>query len=154
MKLADNLTGTWSNFDELRPRDVHDLLKMRQDIFILEQTSLYADIDGKDPGALHYLIRDRSTSVLLGAIRMFSDADAGTARIGRVVIAKEGRGSGVGRSMMLAGIEKAEALVPGCAIHVSAQAYLEKFYGSLDFETVSDVYIEDGIPHIDMIRRG
>jgi ElaA protein len=53
MKLADNLTGTWSNFDELGPRDVHDLLKMRQDIFILEQTSLYADIDGKDPGALH-----------------------------------------------------------------------------------------------------
>jgi ElaA protein len=85
---------------------------------------------------------------------MFSDAEAGTARIGRVVIAKEGRGVGVGRSMMLAGIEKAEELVPGCAIHVSAQAYLEKFYGSLDFETVSDVYIEDGIPHIDMIRQG
>jgi ElaA protein len=154
MKLPDNLTGTWSNFDELGPHDVHDLLKLRQDVFILEQTSLYADIDGKDPDALHFLIRDRPTAALVGAIRMFADPARSSSRIGRVVVAKEGRGSGLGRIMMQAGIDQAEQMVPGCSIHVTAQAHLEKFYGSLGFKTVTDPYDQDGIPHIDVIRSG
>lgn len=152
MSLPDNLTGAWSSFEDLEPRDVHDLLQLRQDIFVLEQTSLYADIDGKDPDALHYLIKDGTSDALVGAIRMFADPANGQARIGRVVVAREGRGSGLGRIMMQIGIEEAERLVPGCSIHVTAQAHLEKFYGSLGFRTVTEPYDQDGIPHIDMIR--
>ncbi|PVB61754.1 GNAT family N-acetyltransferase [Labrenzia sp. 011] len=146
------MTAGWATFDDLTPRDVHDLLQLRQAIFILEQTSLYADIDGKDPHARHYLIRHRDSGALTGAIRLFTGPEKGEARIGRVVIAREARGSGLGRIMMQAGIDKAEALVPGCRIHVTAQAHLEKFYNSLGFITVSKVYLEDGIPHIDMMR--
>ncbi len=152
MTLPDNLTARWTAFDGLGPHTVYELLKLRQTVFILEQTSLYADIDGKDPEALHFLVTDKTSGDLLGAIRLFADADSSQARIGRVVVAGEGRGRGLGRIMMRAGIKKARDLVPGCVIHVSAQAHLEAFYQSLGFATVSDVYDEDGIPHIDMIR--
>ncbi len=150
--LPEMLSAKWLSFDELSNHDVHDLLRLRQNIFILEQASLYADIDGKDSEALHYHIRNRETGALVGAIRLFADVKNGEARIGRVVISQEGRGAGLGRLMMQAGIDEARRRVPGCRIHVSAQAYLEKFYGSLGFETVSELYIQDGIPHVDMIR--
>jgi len=150
--LPGTESAKWAAFEDLTGREIHDLLKLRQDIFILEQASLYADIDGKDPAALHYLIRDTQTGGLLGAIRLFCDAPEKRARIGRVVIARGARGSGLGRKMMQAGIEKAGELAPGCEIHVSAQAHLEGFYRSLGFRTVSEIYVEDGIDHIDMIR--
>lgn len=152
MTHPDTMTARWLGFDEFSLSELYDLLKLRQDVFILEQESFYADIDGQDQDALHYLITDTATGAILGAIRLFADADNGSARIGRVVIARQARGTGLGRALMQAGIDEAETRVPGGKIHVSAQAYLEKFYASLGFETVSDVYIEDGIPHIDMIR--
>ncbi|MCV0429847.1 MAG: GNAT family N-acetyltransferase [Roseibium sp.] len=154
MKLPETLTARWATFEELGPNEVHDLLKLRQDVFVLEQTSLYPDIDGKDPIAWHFHIWDKESGKLFGAIRLFVTPENNEARIGRVVIAQEGRGAGLGHILMQSGIDKAEELVRGCAIHVSAQAYLEKFYNSIGFETVSEVYIEDGIPHIDMIRSG
>lgn len=152
MKLPVTMTARWARFDELSLQELYELLQLRQQVFILEQQSFYADIDGKDQETLHFLINDRETGALLGAIRLSADDVGATARIGRVVISEDARGTGLGRLMMQAGIDKAETLVPGCTIHVSAQAYLEKFYGSLGFRTVSEVYIEDGIPHIDMIR--
>ncbi|WP_208988823.1 GNAT family N-acetyltransferase [Labrenzia sp. VG12] len=152
MTLSATMTARWAAFDELSLQELYDLLRLRQQVFILEQQSFYADIDGKDQETLHYLIQNRDTGALLGSIRLLTDADKAMARIGRVVIAEEARGTGLGRLMMQAGIDKALDLLPGCEVHVSAQAYLEKFYGSLGFKTVSDIYIEDGIPHIDMIR--
>jgi len=152
MSFTETTIARWARLDELGPMDVHDLLKMRQDVFVLEQESLYQDIDGKDPEALHLLVRDTSSGQLVGTIRLLGEPEAASARIGRVVIAQAGRGGGLGRKMMLAGIDKARELVPACTIHVSAQAHLENFYNSLGFETVSDVYLEDGIPHVDMIR--
>ncbi|MCX2721911.1 GNAT family N-acetyltransferase [Roseibium salinum] len=150
--LSRNLAVKWAAFDELSNHDVHDLLRLRQTVFIMEQNSLYADIDGKDTAALHCHIRNRDTGALVGAIRLFTDAENGEARIGRVVIAQEARGAGLGRAMMQAGIEQATRLVPGCRLHVTAQAHLEPFYRSLGFEPASQVYIQDGIAHIDMIR--
>ncbi|MEO9530676.1 GNAT family N-acetyltransferase [Roseibium sp.] len=152
MTQDDTLQFRWAAFDELERLDLHDLLKLRQDVFIVEQASLYADIDGKDPEALHCLVRSGQTGAFFGAIRLFVDPERTSARIGRVVIAQEARGCGLGRSMMQAGILKAEELAPDCEIHVTAQAHLEKFYGSLGFRRASETYLQDGIPHIDMIR--
>jgi ElaA protein len=151
MTLPNSVTARWAAFSGLGLQELYDLLKLRQGVFILEQASFYTDIDGKDQEALHYLIHDRATGDILGAIRLFVDPSQGTARIGRVVISPEGRGTGLGRTMMQAGIDKARELAPGCNIHVSAQSYLEGFYGSLGFRTVSAEYIQDGIPHIDMV---
>lgn len=142
---------TWFAFSDLSVADLYAVLKLRQDIFILEQQSLYADIDGKDDRALHCLVHG-SGGVLLGAIRLFVDAAGKRARIGRVVIAEQARGTGLGRRLMQEGIDRAEALAPGCGIDVSAQAHLEAFYSSLGFRAVSKTYIEDGIPHVDMAR--
>jgi len=146
------MTARWLGFDDLSLRELYELLRLRQQVFILEQQSFYADIDGKDQDTLHYLIQDRETGKMLGSIRLSLDAAASAARIGRVVISQDARGSGLGRILMQAGIDRATAQLSGCDIHVSAQAYLEQFYQSLGFRTVSEVYIEDGIPHIDMIR--
>jgi len=154
MKLPDYLTARWTDFAGLSPFEVHDLLKLRQDVFILEQASLFADIDGKDPAALHFLVTKRQGGAVVGAVRLFTDREAGEARIGRVVIAPEARGVGLGRFLMRAGVNEAEGLVPGCRILLSAQQHLEAFYRSFGFETVSEVYIEDGIPHVDMVRGG
>ncbi|WP_298822195.1 GNAT family N-acetyltransferase [uncultured Roseibium sp.] len=152
MTLAENFDARWVTFDEMDKRDVYELLRLRQNIFILEQASFYADIDGKDPELLHYLVKDSDTGALVGAIRLSSDVELVEARIGRVVVASEGRGAGLGRKMMQAGVTKARVMVPACKIHVSAQAHLEAFYQSLGFQTVSDEYDEDGIAHVDMVH--
>jgi ElaA protein len=148
--LSGDLSGTWSAFDALSAKDLHDLLKLRQDVFILEQECLFPEIDGKDPETEHYLLRDTKTGALAGAIRLFA-ASGAEIRIGRVVVAQSHRGMGLGRDLMLAGLEKARRIAPEAEIHLSAQAHLEKFYQSLGFRTVSEVYLEDDIPHIDMI---
>lgn len=148
--MKNNLSGSWNAFDALGPRDVHDLLKLRQNIFVLEQNCLFAEIDGHDPETLHYLMRDRSTGELAGALRL-GVIDGGAVRIGRVVVAQSHRGCGLGRDVMNAGIGKARQMWPGCRIHLSAQAHLADFYRSLGFRAVSDIYLEDDIPHLDMI---
>lgn len=145
-----SIIGQWSAFDDLSARDVHDLLKLRQDVFMLEQECLFPEIDGKDPATDHYLLRDLDTGALAGAIRFFS-ANNDEVRIGRVVVAQSHRGLGLGRDLMLAGMARARDVAPNATIHLSAQAHLEKFYQSLGFSTNSAVYLEDDIPHIDMI---
>lgn len=117
---------------------------------MLEQDCLFPEIDGKDPDTEHYFLRDAETGALAGAIRLSSSGD-GAIRIGRVVVAQSHRGLGLGRDLMLAGMEKARQIASTGEVHLSAQAHLEKFYASLGFRTVSEVYLEDDIPHIDMI---
>ncbi len=153
MEFETSQNAKWCRLQQMSPIDVHDLLKLRQDVFVIEQTSLYQDIDGKDPEALHLLVRDMASGELIGTIRVTEDVSAEKARIGRVVIAPRARGTGLGRKLMLAGIEKVEEILPSGTIDLSAQAHLEGFYRSLGFETVSDEYLEDGIAHVDMTRR-
>lgn len=145
----------WLSFDQLTSLQVHDLLKLRQDIFVVEQESAYADIDGKDLETLHLLVFDRERDRLVAAIRLFpADGKEKSARIGRVVVHRDFRRFGLGKILMSEGINKARQLCDGCVIEVSAQSYLEKFYSGFGFSTVSEEYIEDGIPHIDMRLAG
>ena len=151
---ANALEGTWSSFADLSGQHVYDLLRLRQDIFVVEQECPYSDIDCKDQIALHYRLTDRKHEDLAGALRLFLPGAGpdGLCRIGRVVVAKTHRGRGLGREMMLAAIAKAGELAAGKPIHLSGQAYLERFYCDLGFETVSEVFLEDGLEHIDMVR--
>ncbi|MEL7526196.1 MAG: GNAT family N-acetyltransferase [Pseudomonadota bacterium] len=153
MEFDPSQTARWCRLQQMSPIDVHDLLKLRQDVFVIEQTSLYQDIDGKDPDALHLLVRDTASGTLVGTVRVTEDSETGKARIGRVVIAPSARGTGLGRKLMHAGIEKVEEILPEGVIDLSAQAHLESFYRSLGFASVSEEYLEDGIPHVDMTRR-
>ncbi|MTH96735.1 GNAT family N-acetyltransferase [Roseibium sp. RKSG952] len=148
--MTKETTSIWHAFAELSAHDLHALLKLRQDVFIVEQECAYPDIDGLDPVALHLLVFEAGAGDLVGALRLFAGSESESARIGRVVIAPAYRGSGLGRTLMESGLAKARALSPGGTVEVSAQAHLDRFYASLGFKKVSETYLEDGIPHIDM----
>lgn len=149
--MSGTLSGRWWSFNALPAARLHALLKLRQDVFVVEQECAFAEIDGRDPDALHYLLWDEKSDALAGALRLFAfPGDSMAARIGRVVVSSGHRNLGLGRKLMGEGMAKARQTQPNCAIDLSAQAHLEAFYSSLGFVTVSEPYLEDGIPHIDM----
>ncbi len=139
----------WRDFDDLRPAELHALLKLRCDVFVVEQDCAFPEIDGKDPLARHLLCYDGAD--LIGCLRIFAPGEA--ARIGRVVVAPSARGTGLGRRLMQAALDAIEARHGAVPVALSAQTHLEAFYASLGFARVSETYLEDGIPHCDM-RRG
>ena len=129
--------------------DLYAILIARARVFVVEQNCPYLDADGYDQVSCHvWAARGDAIAAYLRIV------PAGTKfaelSIGRVITAPEARGSGLGRELMKRGIEAAGA-VP---IRLGAQAHLEKFYGELGFQRASDVYDEDGIPHIEMLRAG
>lgn len=145
----------FSRFADLTPFDLYDVLAARQNVFILEQTCLYPDIDGYDLEA-HHLLGWRNVDgkrQLAAYLRVLAPgAKYDEMSLGRVVTTPAARGSGAGRALLDQGIAHAEALHPGHRIRIGAQQYLERFYASFGFETVSAPYDEDGIMHIDMLR--
>ena len=145
----------FSSFKDLGPADLYEVLAQRQDVFILEQTCLYPDIDGLDPQA-HHLLGWRSVDGqrrLAAYLRVLAPGvKYDEMSIGRVITTKAARGSGAGRLLLAEGIARAEALYPGHRIRIGAQQYLEAFYGSFGFNTVSEPYDEDGIMHVEMLR--
>lgn len=140
----------WRTFGDLSVDELHAVLKLRCDVFVVEQQCAYADIDGRDPVARHLLALDDGDAPA-GALRLLHDPD-GMARLGRIVVRADRRGSGLGRRM-LAEAHAALARQGGDGVvRLSAQGHLVAFYRSLGYEPVSGPYLEDGIPHIDMVR--
>lgn len=136
-----------ASFAELSARTFHDLLKLRVDVFVVEQECPYPELDGRDvePGTRHlWLERD---GVPLAYLRILTDPD-GVARIGRVVVAKEARGDGYAGRLMAAAL--AEVGDRPCVLE--AQSYLVGFYGRHGFTVSGPEYVEDGIPHTPMRR--
>ncbi|MBD8565705.1 GNAT family N-acetyltransferase [Oxalobacteraceae sp. CFBP 8763] len=155
MTSPSTIDWHFSRFADLTPFDLYDVLAARQNVFILEQTCLYPDIDGYDLKAHHLLgWRDVDGKRQLAAyLRVLAPgAKYDEMSLGRVVTTPAARGSGAGRALLDQGIAHAEALHPGHRIRIGAQQYLERFYASFGFETVSAPYDEDGIMHIDMLR--
>ena len=142
-------------FDALSGAEVCTLLAARQQVFILEQRCLYADIDGLDQGA-HHLLGWRTVAgqrQLAAYLRVLAPgARYAEMSLGRVLTTSAARGSGIGRELLSVGIAHAERLYPGQRIRIGAQQHLEAFYGGFGFATVSAPYDEDGIMHIDMLR--
>jgi ElaA protein len=137
--------------EEFSALELHDLLKMRVDVFVVEQKCPYPEIDGKDKLALH--LRLIQGSDLLAAARIFAPAEAaGPAKIGRVVVSPAHRGKRLGDAVMREAISLCEDRFPACTIALSAQSHLKAFYASFGFEACSAEYLEDGIPHVDMFR--
>jgi ElaA protein len=141
----------WCRFEHLGVQQLYDALALRSRVFVLEQGP-YQDADGLDPDAWHLLGRD-SGGALVAYLRI---VDPGRKyeepSIGRVVVAPEARGRALGRALMQEGISRCRMAWPGRGIRISAQARLERFYRSLGFELVGPEYLEDGIPHIEMLR--
>lgn len=139
-------------FQELSLNELHDLLKLRTDIFVVEQDCAYPEIDGNDPKCFHTLGTD-SGGVLRAVARIVPAGVIGKElSIGRVVVEASARGRGSGRQLMEEAISFCESKWGTATIKVAAQLYLKKFYEDLGFVPVGDVYPWDGIDHIDMLR--
>ena len=141
----------WVRFAELGVDNLYDALALRCRVFILEQGP-YLDPDGIDRDAWHLLGRDGS-GVLQAYLRV---VDPGVKyaepSIGRVITAPEARGAGLGRALFAQGVQRCEAAWPGQGIRISAQAHLEDLYGSYGFTRVGEPYLEDNIPHLEMVK--
>ena len=145
----------WSGFADLTVAQLYEMLALRQQVFVLEQTCLYPDIDGLDPGAHHLLgwTTLEGRRQLAASLRCLAPgAKYEEMSLGRVVTSPAARGTGLGRELVAQGIACAEQLHPGHAIRIGAQAHLERFYAGFGFVTVSEPYDEDGIMHVDMVR--
>lgn len=135
---------TTSTFSELNGLQVHDILKLRQDIFIVEQHCPYHDIDGIDGEWLHLCGFDKEGLVAYARLHCPGNE---TSEIGRVVVHARGRGKSYGRVLMQRAITEIFARAPEQPIELNAQTYLLDFYSSLGFVAMGAEYLEDGIPH-------
>lgn len=141
----------WSRFHELGVDRLYDALALRCRVFILEQGP-YLDPDGLDRVAWHLLGRDEA-GVLQAYLRVVDPGQKyAEPSIGRVITAPESRGTGLGRVLVGEGVRRALEAYPGQGIRISAQAHLERFYGGFGFVKVGEPYLEDDIPHIEMLR--
>jgi ElaA protein len=147
----------WRRFAELSNAEVYEVLALRQDVFILEQQCFYNDFDGYDQAA-HHLLGWRTAGgkrELAAYLRCLAPgAKYEEMSLGRVLTSRAARRSGAGRELLARGIEHAERQHPGHRIRIGAQQYLERFYAGFGFETVSAPYDEDGIMHVEMLRKG
>ncbi|AHG45496.1 acyltransferase [Rhizobium leguminosarum bv. trifolii CB782] len=144
-------TADLKSVDELLARELYDLLKMRVDVFVVEQNCAYPDIDGKDIDALH--LRLLENGELLASARILKPhGPHEPSKIGRVVVSPAHRGKRLGDALMSEAISACERLYPANPIALSAQAHLRRFYEAFGFSVASEEYLEDGIPHIDMVR--
>ena len=144
----------WRAFEALSARELHDVLKLRAEVFVVEQACVFPEIDGRDPDALHLLARAAAGGPLAGTLRLFApEAATGQVVIGRVATAMAARGTGFGRAVMAEGMAESRRRFGPAPIAIGAQARLERFYGSLGFVRTGEDYIEDGIPHCAMVAR-
>ncbi|NEN23312.1 GNAT family N-acetyltransferase [Cryomorpha ignava] len=143
---------TWEikTFGELSTNELHDLLKTRVDVFVVEQECAYPEIDGKDPLCIHVLGKNSSGKTLATARIAPAGVIYGEVSIGRVAIDKSLRGTGVGKIVMEQAMTFCIEELNAKTIKIAAQLYLKKFYSGFGFTQISDVYLWDGIEHIDM----
>ena len=142
----------WHRFADLGVDNLHDALQLRSRVFILEQGP-YLDVDGHDRASWHLLGRDAAGTLVAYLRVVDSGVKFDEPSIGRVVTAPEVRGTGLGRTLMRQGLAGCARHLPGQAIRISAQARLQRFYVGLGFSPVSDEYLEDSIPHLEMLWR-
>lgn len=138
-------------FTALSPVELYSILQLRSEVFVVEQRCTYLDADNKDLFAWHLMgwNNDRliAYSRLLAPGRAFKEAS-----VGRVVTSPAYRGVGAGKELMQLSLERATELFGDVPIRIGAQLYLLKFYRSFGFVQASDIYLEDGIEHIEMLK--
>lgn len=139
-------------FNELNIEEIYKILALRNEIFIVEQECPYLDCDDKDLNSYHLFLRENGEIVSYLRI-LEKGVSYDEISIGRVAVKKSYRGKGISRKMMQKAIEFIENNLSENTIKIQAQAYLLDFYSSLGFKAVSDEYLEDNIPHIDMIYK-
>ena len=138
-------------FNELSVNELYYILQLRSEVFVVEQNCVYQDIDGKDKKAMHVV--GTFEGEIVAYARIFKKGDYfDNASIGRVVVSADCRTRKWGYNLMETAIQAIEIHFNETKITISAQLYLQKFYESLGFTKVSEMYLEDDIPHIEMLK--
>jgi ElaA protein len=138
-------------FDKLSPHQLYAILQLRNEVFVVEQNCVFQDADDKDQQCYH-LMGWRNNKLVAYTRLVPPGVIYKQASIGRVVTSPQIRGENAGREIMKKSIKKMVELYGNAEIKIGAQKYLKQFYESFGFKQVSDVYLEDGIEHIHMIR--
>ena len=139
------------SFSDLTKEELYNILSLRSEVFIVEQNCAYQDIDQKDQFALHVFIKKNNQ--IIAYTRIFKPNDYFEySSIGRVVVLKKERASKIGSQIMSFSIKKIEEIFNETKIKISAQKNLINFYKKLGFLVIGEEYLEDGIPHIAMIK--
>ncbi|MFT8909356.1 MAG: GNAT family N-acetyltransferase [Lentilactobacillus diolivorans] len=137
-------------FSSLTTQELFKIYQLRVAVFVVEQQCPYQEVDDDDLRSFHLMLQDDDGSLMAYA-RIIPEKNQTVARIGRVIVAPDFRKAGLGRYLIQAAINQAIQLIPYTnKIVLAGQAYLKDFYHSFGFHDVSDVYLEDDIPHIDM----
>ena len=142
-------------FNELNNEDLYQILRLRSEVFVVEQDCVYQDLDNKDQISVHIFKKEKDK--IVAYTRIFKSGDYyKNPSIGRVLVSKKNRGRELGKKIMIYSIEYIKKNIEGDKIELSAQKYLDKFYKDLGFYKIGEDYLEDGIPHqrmlIDLIR--
>jgi len=144
------INWTIKNFDDLTPHELYAILQLRSEVFVVEQQCVFLDADGKDQLCFHIMGMENNS--LLAYTRLVpAGISYAEPAIGRVVTSPQARNRGAGRQLMEYSINQCHILFGRCAIRIGAQVYLQKFYTSLGFRPEGEIYLEDGIQHIEMV---
>ena len=146
------LSWTLKKFEDLSPNELYAILRLRSEVFVVEQNCVFLDMDDKDQQCYHLM--GWLDNLLAAYTRLVPPGISyGQPSIGRVVTSPAARGSGIGKLLMQKSIDETIKLFEKNSIKIGAQLYLKSFYESLGFVQVGDIYDEDGIDHIKMIRQ-
>jgi ElaA protein len=137
-------------FERLTAEELYQVMRLRSEVFVVEQQCVYLDADNKDQGAFHLLGYKGRT--LIAYARLFAPgAYFEEAAIGRIVTAPEVRRNGVGKALMEESLELVRRMYGAGPVRIGAQKYLVAFYGLFGFQVSGEEYLEDGIPHVEMV---
>ena len=143
---------SWSikSFDELNKNEIYDLLKLRSEVFVVEQNCVYQDIDDKDIKGTHFFGQDGSDLIAYLRVMEVGVFYPNHMSIGRVVVKQTHRNKKLGNEILAKAIDFCRKKFPKTPIKISAQTHLKSFYNQLGFEFKGEAYLEDGIPHCAM----
>lgn len=144
------INWSFKPFGQLTPAELYAILRLRSEVFVVEQNCVFLDMDNKDPYCEHIMAWQ---GPLLAAYSRIVPAGISyvESSIGRIVTSPAARGTGIGRDLVVKSIEYLYTLYGRCDIRIGAQYYLEKFYTSFGFVQKGEIYLEDGIEHIEML---
>lgn len=155
MSERPEITWRTCRFDDLSLRELQFIYMARQQVFAVEQACVYLDVDGLDEAAWHFAAWSPAHPVPLAYARLLDPGvKYAEPSMGRVLTTAAARGTGLGRALVRRVLERSAGVFPRQGVRISAQSRLEGFYREAGFEVVGEPYLEDGIPHTEMLRRG
>jgi ElaA protein len=152
MRMPVSIRWVCKKFPELSPDELYRIVQLRIAVFVVEQNCAFQDADNKDQAAWHCMGWDAGNLIAYSRI-LPAGVSFAEVSIGRIVTSPSIRGSGVGKELMQESIARAHEFFGHVPIRIGAQFYLKRFYESFVFVRAGEIYLEDGIEHIEMVRK-